>query len=121
MTFPIQVTFRGMQTSEALEAEVRSKAQDLEKYFDRILNCRTTVEAPSKHHRHGQHFHVTVELSVPGHELVASRGEGLGHEDPGLAIRDAFRAAKSELQRHVGRIREQEKHGPRITDELSGS
>lgn len=120
MTFPIQITFRGMDASTALEDAIRSKAMDLEKYYDRVVRCRVTVEAPSNHHRQGTSYHVTVELGVPGQDIVASREpvELPGHEDAYIAIRDTFRAVRDELKGYVGRLREQHKHGARIAEEL---
>lgn len=119
MTFPIQITFRGMEASAGMEDAIRTKAQDLGKYFDRIVRCDVTVEAPSGHHRQGS-YHVRVELGVPGPDIVASRGPGddNAYEDAYLAIRDAFRAAREELKSYVGRMRESYK-GERIAEELN--
>lgn len=119
MNFPIQITFRGMEASTGMEEAIRNKAQDLGKYYDRIVRCHVTVEAPSQHHRQGMGYRVRVELSVPGPDIVASRdsGEDNGHEDAYVAIRDSFRAAREELKSHVGRMREQHK-GERIAEEL---
>lgn len=121
MTFPIQITFRAMEASSALEDVIRSKAMDLEKYYDRVVRCRVIVEAPSPHHRQGMGYHVTVELSIPGQDIVASRdpAEPGGYEDAYIAIRDTFRAARDELKSQVGRQREQARERARITEELN--
>ncbi len=108
MTFPIQITFRGMTPSASLEESVQQKANDLGKYCDKITSCRVTLEAPSNHHRNGQHYHVTIDLNVPGQEIVANRApaQHTNNEDVHLAIRDAFRAARSELKRYIERQRD---------------
>ena len=113
MTFPIQITFRGMDASAGLEEAIRTKAEDLAKYYDRIVQCHVTVEAPSRHHRQGMNYRVRVELSVPGHDIFACRDpeDDPTHEDPYMAVRDTFRAARDELKTYVGRQREQIKHG----------
>lgn len=120
MNFPIQITFRGMEASAGMEEAIRTKAEDLGKYYDRIVRCHVTVEAPSQHHRQGMSYHVRVELSVPGSDIVASRAPGGDdtHEDAYVAIRDTFRAAREELKSYVGRMREQQK-GERIVEGLS--
>jgi ribosome-associated translation inhibitor RaiA len=121
MNFPIQITFRGMEASAGMEEAIQTKAEDLGKYYDRIVRCHVTVEAPSQHHRQGMSYRVRVELSVPGQDIVASRdpGEDNAHEDAYVAIRDSFRAAREELKSHVARMREQQhRGGERINEEL---
>lgn len=120
MTFPVQITFRELQHSEAVEADIRRKAEELDKYFDRITHCRVAVEGPGQHHRNGQHYHVTIALGVPGQELVVSRDpiEHAANESMETAVRDAFRSARRELQSYVGRRRQQERSGPPIAEEL---
>lgn len=52
MTIPVQVTFKGMDPSPALEARIREKAAQLERFEGDILRCHVTLEAPHRHHRH---------------------------------------------------------------------
>jgi ribosomal subunit interface protein len=101
MKIPLQITFREMDPSEALEEEIRNRAAHLDTYFDRITRCRVIVEAPSQHHRHGQQYQVRVELSVPGTELIA--GDRGGNEDAHLAVRESFNTAERELKKYVER------------------
>jgi ribosome-associated translation inhibitor RaiA len=109
-----------MDASAGLEEAIRSKAEDLVKYYDRIVQCHVTVEAPSRHHRQGMNYRVRVELSVPGHDIFACRDpeDDPTHEDPYMAVRDTFRAARDELKSYVGRQREAMK-GARISDGLA--
>lgn len=120
MNFPIQITFRGMEASAGMEDAIRNKAEQLGKYYDRIIRCQVTVEAPSQHHRQGMNYRVRVELSVPGPDIVATRdpGDDSAHEDAFLAIRDSFRAARDELKSYVARLREQNK-GERVVEVLN--
>jgi ribosome-associated translation inhibitor RaiA len=100
-----------MDRSEALESVIRDRAAELAKLFDRITNCRVTVEAPSQHHRQGQPFRVQIDVSVPGKDIVANRqtGQNDAHEDPHLAVREAFQAAGRELTKYADRKRGQVK------------
>ena len=43
MELPLQITFRHMDTSDAVAA-VRERAEELERFFDRIMSCRVVVE-----------------------------------------------------------------------------
>jgi len=102
MDIPLQVSFRNMDRSEAVEARVREKAEKLEKYFDHLTSCRVVVEAPERRHHKGKLFHVRIELGVPGKDLIVNRHpkDKHAHEDVYVAIRDAFQAARRQLEDH---------------------
>lgn len=103
MQIPVEITFRGMPRWEKADTEVRAHAAELERFFDRITSCRVLIEAPHQHQQKGQLYHVRVDLTVPGREIVVKRdpSEHRPHEDLYLAIRDAFRAARRQLQDYV--------------------
>ena len=107
MQVPLQISFRNMHPSDAVEARVREKAARLEKYFDRIISCRVIVEAPHRHHRKGKLYTVRIDLTVPGRELVVTRNnsEDHAHEDVYVALRDAFNAAARQLEDHARKAR----------------
>jgi ribosome-associated translation inhibitor RaiA len=46
MEIPLQITFRNMPPSQAIEDNIREKASKLESFYDRIMSCRVIVEAP---------------------------------------------------------------------------
>lgn len=50
MQVPLQITFRHMDPSPALEARIRRRAEELEQFSGRITACHVTVE--SRHRRH---------------------------------------------------------------------
>jgi ribosomal subunit interface protein len=108
MTLPLQITFRNLDRSAALERWVESKAARLERFFPEIMSCRVVVEAPHRRRRTGTIFHVRVDLGVPGGELVAARDPRLhhAHEDVYVAVRDTFRAARRVLMDYA-RVRRQ--------------
>ncbi len=107
MQLPLQVVFRNMDPSAAIEARIRERAASLEHYHDRIMSCRVAVELHHRHHHQGNLFHVRVDLKVPEGEIVASRApaEHHAHEDVYVAIRDAFDAARRQLEDHARRRR----------------
>jgi len=100
---PLQITFRHMDPSPALEARIRRRASELERFFDRITACHVTVEAGSDRHRQGNFFKVNIDLVVPGREIVVGRDSGLNHahEDAHVAVRDAFDALRRRLEDHA--------------------
>ncbi len=118
---PVQTTFRNMEGSLALAARIQEEADKLERYYDRITSCRVVVEAPHRHHRHGEPFHVRIELGVPGKQLVVAHEPAAKHEDQrewhkhlevqgphkdvSVAIRDAFKAIRRQLRDYVHCLR----------------
>jgi hypothetical protein len=115
---PTQVTFRGLAHSDQFESAVREHVTWLEQFHPRIVRCRVLLELPHRQRRHGRHFHVRVEITVPGRDrIVISREpslhgrlkqieEGAHHKDSDIdsvrscaivTIREAFDAARRRL------------------------
>ena len=96
MQSALQVTFRDMPPSEALETRIREKAAKLEKFHPHITSCRVTIEGTHRHQQQGRHFGVRVEVHVPGSQPVVA---SLKHdEDVYVAARDAFGAVRRRLE-----------------------
>jgi len=118
----MQITFHGLDPSPAVEALCRECVDKLEKVYPRLIRCLVTVELPHTQHRKGNQFHVRVELSVPGQDIVVSQDPGRDekHEDAYLTIRDAFRAARRQLEDHARKMRGETKtHGTPGGDSMS--
>ena len=107
MQVPLELSFRDVDHTPEVEAEIRAKVAGLEEFFNRITACRVVVEAPHHHHRRGNVYHVRIFLAVPGSELVVDREprEHHAHESLHVAIRDAFDSARRRLQDYVRRLR----------------
>jgi ribosomal subunit interface protein len=100
MQLPLEIHFHNLDRSPAVEAAVREAAAKLEQFADSIMSCRVTVERPNKRHQQGSLFAVHVDVRYAGGEVVASREPGAhqAHEDVYVAVRDAFKAARRQLQ-----------------------
>jgi len=107
MQVPLQITFRHMDSSDAVEARIRERVEDLERFFDRITSCRVVVECRHPRHQQGNLFRVGVDLNVPGREIVVGRDPGAhhAHEDIYVAIRDTFDATRRLLEDYVRQSR----------------
>jgi len=114
MPFPFEVRFRDMPASATLEQFARRWAAKLERIYDRIERGEVVIERPHQHHHQGQHVHVRVTLSVPGPDIVVNHEQALdgSHEDAYVAVRDAFRAARRQLEDHSERPRSDEAELP---------
>ena len=113
MQIPMQITIRDFENSEALEAHIREKAKKLDEFFNHIMSCRVVVEMPHKHHHQGKQFNVRIDIGVPGNEIVVNRDHS---EDVYIALRDAFDAAKRQLEDYARKVRGDVKtHEPKST------
>lgn len=101
MQTPLQITLRDLPHSAALDAHIREKAEKLEQYFSGLIGCRVVVEQNARHHQQGQLFKVHVDLTAPGKEIVVDRKE---NEDVYVALRDAFDAAKRQLEDYARQL-----------------
>ena len=113
MQTPLQITFRDMEPSAAVETKIRERAGRLEQYYDQIMSCRVMVEAPHAHHHQGKLYQVRIDLGVPDGELVVSHAhhhKDHAHEDVYVAIRDSFDAMKRQLEDYARKRRGKVKH-----------
>lgn len=103
MQVPLEIRFHNLDPSPAVEAAIREAAAKLERFAGDVISCKVTIEAPHKHHQQGNLFKVTVNVQLPGGEVVASRSPDAhhAHEDAHVALRDAFNAARRQIQDHV--------------------
>jgi ribosomal subunit interface protein len=102
MRIPLQITFRNIPHSEAIEAIISEKAAKLDRFYDRIMSCRVVAEESQRRRRQGKLYSVHIDLTVPGKELAVTRAE---NEDAYVAVRDAFETAYRQLEEHSRRIR----------------
>jgi len=111
MELPLKISFRGLDPSEAIETSVRKHAERLDR-FGTVMGCRVMIEAQHRHHHKGHLYHVRIDLTVPRREIVVSRdpADHQAHEDVYVAIRDAFDAARRQLEDYARDIRADVKH-----------
>lgn len=116
---PTQVTFRGLARDEAHEKDVRERVSWLEQFYSDIVRCRVLVEVPHRHRQDGRHFHVRIEVTVPGgppivvnhepslHGRLKDIGDDTHHKEDDIesvhryasvAIHEAFDAARRRLE-----------------------
>jgi ribosome-associated translation inhibitor RaiA len=98
----LQITFRHMLRSPALAARIRTLVSRLEKFDARISHCHVIVAAPPSHRRHGGLYDFHIEIGLPDQVIAVRRARSgtAAHEDPYVALRDAFRAARRKLEDH---------------------
>jgi ribosome-associated translation inhibitor RaiA len=107
MLIPVQITFRHMEPSPAVEARARELAGRLERFYESITSCRIVIDTPPAHRNKGGSFSVRIDVTVPGGELFAtSEHEPEGpHTDAYVAMRDAFDDIRRQLEDYGRRQR----------------
>jgi ribosome-associated translation inhibitor RaiA len=91
-----------MDASPAMEARIRELVTRLDRFSTHIMRCHVTVEAPHQHHQQGNLFNVRIDIAAPRRQISIRRtgARDSSHEDPYIALRDAFRAARRRLQEY---------------------
>ncbi len=101
MNLPFELRQKNVALPPAMAQEIQGRAERLDHYFDRIMRCRVTVEGAGAHHRQGS-YDVTIDLTVPGSEIVIRKHAAANLE---LALKGAFGAAGRRLEDFVRRRR----------------
>jgi hypothetical protein len=98
---PCQITFSGMLASEAPKAEVRAWLQRLGPLTAPMTGGRVLIEAIDQDRKERQ-YQVRLEISMPGEVVVVGPDHPSNgpHEDVYVAIRNAFRGARRQLELH---------------------
>lgn len=102
MKRPLKITARDFVLTEPVEQQIREKVDWLETFYDRITGCEVVVEGAVKHHHRGGPFRVRIRVTLPRGEFEVNRQR---EDDLGVAIREAFDAARRRLEDHVRELR----------------
>ncbi len=104
-TFPVEITFRNIGPSDAIEARIHKEAAKLQRFHQRIISCRVVVSAPDRHKHKGKLYRVRIQIEVPSGNLWINRRSPYdhAHEDVYVAVRDAFAAATRRLEEKTGK------------------
>ncbi|WP_159711965.1 HPF/RaiA family ribosome-associated protein [Geminicoccus flavidas] len=74
MERPLQITYKGLETSEFLDSLIRERAAKLERYHPNVIGCRVVVEVPHRSAESGKTpIGIAVEVEVPGRNLVVAK------------------------------------------------
>jgi len=95
----LEIVFRGVEFSGAIDELIRKKVSKLERCCERISGCRVVVDSPHNSRHKGKTYHVSIEVTVPNGEPVIthSQDENPAHMDAYVAIRDVFLTMRRRL------------------------
>ena len=110
MKMPLQIVYRNVEPSSALEAEIRDCARTLRQFAERLTACRVTVSARQPGDGSGLLREVCVELTVGAGRFTAG-ADACGNGCAGLG--DAVRRAFDQLMQQMP-------HGPQPSEQDGG-
>ena len=101
MQVPLEISFRGVRKTKAIENLIREKVAKLENICNYMISCHVAVEIPQQHQKTGNPFRVRIDIRVPaGHELVVKceSSEGDMHDTLPKVLRKAFNVSNRKLK-----------------------
>src|SRR3990167_3581314 len=107
MQVPVQITFRGLDHSDAVKEHIEEKIDKLQQFCQNIVACHVVVEFENKNQHRGNLNNTRVTLAVPGKELVATHNE---NKDMYLSIRSAFDDMTRQLEEYIKDLRNGKNH-----------
>ena len=99
MKLPLQVSFHGIDRSEALENLIAKEVEGLHKFDADLISCRVAVESEGRHQNQGRECSVRVSLNAPGHEFIMNTK----NEDAHAAVRAAFDSLARQVKDNAAR------------------
>jgi len=71
-------------------------------FCDRIIQCHVTVAIPHRRHKTGNLFDITINISLPGKDIVISREaqDELENKDLRHVLKEAFEAAYRQVEEY---------------------
>ena len=97
----LEISFRDIEHSDAIEHQIRQKALKLTNRYDDITGIRAVVALPHNHNTKGKIAHISLEIGLPG-ELIAITNDSHDnreHENMYIALRDAFDKAQRKIDK----------------------
>lgn len=101
MKVPPEITYRGVDKTEAIETLIHEKIAKLERVCDHISSCHIAVEKEQDRPRDRSPYRVRLDITVPPeHELAAesTMGHRTQYAELDTVIRDAFDKAWRQLR-----------------------
>ena len=103
MQSPLEIAFHGLQSSAALETDIRDQVDKLERHCKDLTSCRVTIEAPAGKRQPDHHVSVHIQLALRGRTLEISHDphhakEQRAHPNAHTAVHDAFKVAARQIQ-----------------------
>ncbi len=102
MERPLQIAFKNMASSKSLETLIRERVDRLQRFHSHITGARVVVEVPHRSPESGKTpIGISVDIDVPGHKPIVSKGEQDRREmkgDQSAVVNRVFEAIERQLE-----------------------
>lgn len=98
----LQITFKDIPASPAIETQIREHVEKLEQFYQDIISCHVVIEQPQRHQSQGKLYNIHINVGVPGKELAVTHNL---QEDLYVSMRDSFDNMRKQLQSHKEQIK----------------
>ncbi|MDR3557494.1 MAG: HPF/RaiA family ribosome-associated protein [Syntrophobacteraceae bacterium] len=102
MKIPLDISARDVFVNGETEELIRDKASKLDRIYDQIIGCRVKIDKPHRSQRSGMTYNVSVDITVPGGELIVKRESD---QDLRAAVVSSFETAQRRLKNYAERQR----------------
>ncbi len=97
----VDVVYRDLDSSAALNEIILKKLEKLNRYSDQIVHSRVVLDVPHNHKHKGKQFRASIELDVKGRPIAITHDDESIH----VAVRDAFSSAERKIKQLASRQR----------------
>ena len=105
MEVPLEIVLKNVENKKEVESVIYEKLTKLEQVCGHVISCHVFVEQNPPHQHKKCSYHVRVDVRMPPHhEIVVKRDSGRNvHDNLATVIREAFMAARRQVEVIVDR------------------
>jgi ribosomal subunit interface protein len=97
----VDVVYRDLDSSPALNETITKKIEKLNRYSDQIVHSRVVLDTPHNHKHKGKQFRASLEIDIKGQPIAVTQD----HESIHVAVREAFNTAERKIKQFSSRQR----------------
>ena len=90
----VDVVYRDLDTSAALNEVITRKLEKLSRFNDQIIHSRVVLDTPHNRKHKGKQYRASIELDLKGHPVAVTQDDESIH----VAVREAFLSAERKLK-----------------------
>ncbi|MGB7087691.1 MAG: HPF/RaiA family ribosome-associated protein [Phormidesmis sp.] len=101
MRVPPEISYRGVDKTDALETLIAEKIDKLEQFYTQISSCHVAIEKVHDHPESGSPYRVRLDITVPeDREIVVDKSpdKGVQYRPLEAIIRETFDIANRQLK-----------------------
>lgn len=98
----VDVVYRDLDSSLALNETIFKKVEKLSRFNDQIIHSRVVLDIPHNHKHKGKNFRASIELDVKGGAVAVTQKDESIH----VAVREAFISAERKIKQMVAKRRD---------------